>query len=71
MSRGSSEFVIEVDGKYASGITVFGDVVEVETWVDSTNDADKMFGDVYAKHIAGKVGGIAVNVDSEYGEYDE
>lgn len=72
MSRGSSEFVIQRSDKFfASGISAFGDAVEVEHWVSDIDSAEKIFGDVYSKHLASKLNGIAVNIDSEYGDYDE
>lgn len=72
MARGSSEFVIQRKDKlYASGITAFGDSVEVVEWVENIDEAESLFGDVYSKHIASKLNGIVVAVESKYGEYDE
>jgi hypothetical protein len=72
MSRGSSEFVIQRSDKFfASGISAFGDAVEVEHWVSHIESAERVFGDKYANFIAGKLGGISINVDSEYGSYED
>jgi len=71
MSRGSSEFVIEKDNKYGFGITVFGDTVEVERWVAEMQEAETLYGSEFSKTVAKKVGGMAINIGSEYAEYEE